>query len=195
MELIVKQGGQAERKDWDSEAGSYTFQDVTDTLSRYLKWPISLEEGVVIRDIFALAKTLDENIRQVFSPWADLFIEEALQPPQNPLTDVEYLEFYRVICIEEGCDAMVSFPDFHGIGTDEIPCSVWPCPAYEYAHLPVKLKRDLEIYEGRAPAKFVIPSVAFTLMDIFQGLFWEISFSGPPDKRNNFWKDLEKDDA
>lgn len=195
MELILRKGGKLEKKEWNPKKQDYTYLNVTKKVVKVLTWPVSLDPDVTLIDLLRLGRLLPEPVLEVFTPWFKEFLEEGLSPTKEKDTAMEFLEFYRIYCIEEGQTIFNSFPSFHGLSFvdsqgDRTPYGVWCSPINTYAHLPLKLKMDVEIYDGPAPAKFVIPSVGYTLMDLFQGFFWEISFSGPPVKRDKFAKDV-----
>ena len=92
---------------------------------------------------------------------------------------------------------------FHGIGpakgddlqysTDgTIPYSVSYSPMYEIADLPVKLKKEFTVYTPFEPGKktedreILKATREFTLLEVLDAIYWDISFMGGPDDNAEF---------
>ena len=93
-----------------------------------------------------------------------------------------------------------SSPDFHGIGTssrdeyglkvgDRITWSVSYGPMNEIAHLPVRLNDAFEVFEpwdsrrhdkNHRPEKMISKTRPFTLLEVLDAIYWDISFCGGP---------------
>lgn len=94
-------------------------------------------------------------------------------------------------------------PDFHGIG----PCkegedhrgngleyySVSYSPMYELADLPVVLKKEFDVYTPwdssqpkKKPEKILSSKREFTLLEVLDAIYWDISFMGGPEDNKNF---------
>jgi hypothetical protein len=62
--------------------------------------------------------------------------------------------------------------------------------------LPLKLKADAEMYrrdyrhKSDGSSTITLPKVGYTLMHILYGIIWELSFFGPPKKRDEEVKKL-----
>lgn len=198
MDLTIKKGGFLSATGWNTKTGQNVTKDVTTSLHRVLMWPCLIDEDVTLLDVFLLASKLRKSVQPSISTWFKEFVAEALEPPKERSSEMQYLELYRDVFIEKEDEVGLKFfPGFHGIGSDEkgntTPFGVWLSPVYTYAYLPLKLNTDVKVYKGNELA-ITIPNVGFSLMDILSGIFWEISFSGPPKKRDKFSKKLSKED-
>lgn len=98
-------------------------------------------------------------------------------------------------------------PDFHGIG----PCkegedhrgngleyySVSYSPMYELADLPVVLKKEFDVYTPwipgqtpKKPEKVLTSKREFTLLQVLDAIYWDISFMGGPADNKAFIEDM-----
>lgn len=83
-------------------------------------------------------------------------------------------------------------PDFIGVGIDEEGLetrhSVSYCPLYEIAYLPVVLDTTFKIFEESVlKSKDLYESTKdFTLLDILDAIYWDISFVGGPKQKEEF---------
>jgi len=97
-------------------------------------------------------------------------------------------------------------PSFHGIG----PCkegqdyrgnglehySVSYSPMYDLADLPVVLKRDFDVYtpwsSEKKPEKILSSKREFTLLQVLDAIYWDISFNGGPTDNKAFIEEMNK---
>lgn len=100
-------------------------------------------------------------------------------------------------------------PDFHGIG----PCkegedhrgngleyySVSYSPMYDLADLPVVLKKEFDVYTPWVPGqqpkeqeKVLTSKREFTLLEVLDSIYWDISFMGGPADNKAFIEDMNE---
>jgi hypothetical protein len=86
---------------------------------------------------------------------------------------------------------------FHGIGIDSngstINYSVSYNPMWELVDLPVKLNKTFDVYEPlnldgvyKKPEKLLTSTREFTLLEVLDAIYWDISFMGGPEENAEF---------
>jgi hypothetical protein len=102
---------------------------------------------------------------------------------------------------------------FHGIGpipegkeeeygnTKTIGYSVSYSPMWELADLPVKLNKQFDVYEpfvlgqhkrDNPPKKLLTATREFTLLEVLDAIYWDISFMGGPADNADFLEDISE---
>lgn len=188
MKLIIKPGGELYRVDWvydeEKDEGGYVETKLDNHLHvTYLFYPTCELDGVTLRDIFLL---LDKNVtfyRVVFGNWLDEYIEEGLSQGEE-CEEVEYLELYRIV--EKWDDGTESYIAFTGVGND-MNYGVSASPANEYADKPLRFGRTYICDKSNEEEWQKWPPAPFTLGEILHSIIWELSFYGPPKKRDKTW--------
>lgn len=170
MILTIHPGGKLYRtKD------SGTAEDVTSKIPFFTQfYECKIIEGVTLRDIFLLLQRDIAFWKILVNNYVECFVEEGLKPPREPV-DLDFLELYYWIEIEDGKLIGLTHPEFHG-HKDNQSFAIDFCAANDLAHLPVKLGGL------RTCKKTYTPS--YTLGDIICGIIWELSFYGPPEERD-----------
>ena len=92
---------------------------------------------------------------------------------------------------------------FHGIGHDQdgstINYAVSYSPMWELADLPVKLNQAFDVYEpfnpkkhnrNLLPEKIMSVNREFTLLEVLDAIYWDISFAGGPEENIEFLKEM-----
>lgn len=85
---------------------------------------------------------------------------------------------------------------FHGIGTDSngesVNYAVSYSPMWELVDLPVKLNKKFDVYEPmdvrnfKKQEKLLTATREFTLLDVLDAIYWDISFMGGPENNAEF---------
>lgn len=94
---------------------------------------------------------------------------------------------------------------FHGIGHvrdgSKINYSVSYSPMWELADLPVKLNKTFDIYQpfdpykhnkDVQPEKIMSATREFTLLEVLDAIYWDISFAGGPSNNAEFLENMTK---
>lgn len=210
-----------------AKQGAYHDIDRTDQAIRNLFEVCELAPDVTLKDIFLLLNSEIDIFDAVIGNWCKEIVTEGLTAPEKPYDlnvydpeQIEYLELRFTPEYESDGDGTEDYlqgftrPDFGGTGVelrndgdqehyskgDRIPWGISFTPANELINIPVRLAKDVAIYEGILKSKsgqmpnklaeFKNPS--FTLGQILEGIIWEMSFHGGPDKRDAFNKDLRE---
>jgi hypothetical protein len=148
--------------------------------------------------VFDLIEANLDDLEPILGNWVKEFVEESKQP-YEPKEDreLERLELYWFLesDAEFGTDGM-TFPSFHGIGKNGDKYGVDFSSCHTLMELPLMLKENAEIYhrdqkyQSDGSSMVVLPKVGYTLMGILYGIIWELSFFGPPKKRDEEAKKL-----
>ena len=119
--LILKSGGILERETWNTETRSYDHKEVSDTAYAYLNDIVEFDE-IVLKDLFIVINKNLEIISPIFGNWIEENTRDALnlepiikEHCQND--NMEYVEIYWRLGIDEDGIDFPAWPSFHGIGT------------------------------------------------------------------------------
>lgn len=134
-------------------------------------------------------------------------------PEQIEYLELRYTPEYELY---DGVDSCHGFhrPDFGGTGVElqndgdqehfskgeRIPWGISFTAANDLINIPVRLSDTFAIYEGilrskdgELPKKLIeFKNPTYTLGGILEGIIWEMSFHGGPDKRDTFGKELKQ---
>lgn len=201
--------------------GSYVSTDVTDQGIRHLLNGATLDEGVTLKDIFLFLNTELDIYDSIIGNWCKDIVTEGLTQPEkifngyNP-DEIEYLELYWNLHQQaEGTYGLVR-PDFHGVGWvlqqdklfewgevewpkgQRIPWGLSFTPTNELINLPLKLNPELDVYDDDHDSAdwgkklFTVKKPDFKLVDILNGVIWELSFHGGPPSRQKLRDELHE---
>jgi hypothetical protein len=177
--------------DEDKDKGCYVTDDVTDKAPSYLFDACTLEEGVVLEDIFQLLERHLDVYKTVMGDVIKDVVKEGLQPYTGEEKELEYLELYWGIDYDEDEKEFPGniLPGFHGIGiAGEIPYCLMLTPANEIAGLPLKLCQEFIVSSNTKYEIFEGPQ--FSLGQILYGIIWELSWFGSPEERERKKQEL-----
>jgi hypothetical protein len=201
-ELILKKGGVLiqEHKDGD--------RNYSDLASECLFDVCTLGENVTLADVFFLINRNLDKLSPILGNWCEEYVKEGLKiHPIDRESEIEFLELYWYLETDEYTKGKPSlgglnFPRFHGIGFlhEEDFYDKWKTlmyekgtrtnyaveltPTYELARLPLKLSTELVLSKDwKTEQTYHNPD--FTLGHILYGIMWELSFCGPPAKRDD----------
>lgn len=230
----IRSGGKLVHTFWhydeEKDEGGWQEKDVTDESFSHLWKETSLADDVTLKDIFLLINRHLEVFDVLLGNWCAELTEEALSGQDaEEDTDIEYLELYKYYELGEVWEngellpdvigpLNTAFPSFHGKGflrtekdrNDGQPFrenyAVELSPTYKIVDLPLKLNRELVIFDdpswhkefkaGNKPnfEDYTIsyPWVGYTLGEILYGIVWELSFFGGPQKRDDMMTELKE---
>lgn len=228
--LVLKKDGKLIETKWfynkEKDEGSYIDSDVTDKGFFHLEDECTLDSDVTLKDVFLLLNTELDLYDSVVRNWCKELVTEGLSGSPKKDSDIDYLElYYHLEYSRFDKDDTFSLlglkrPDFHGIGKvleedqdfckkgERIPYSLSFQSTTTLIDLPLKLKHSVEVYEDDFSKKSVNPAptlikfdhIPFTLFDILYGIVWELSFYGPPERRDekgqeilNIVKDIKEE--
>src|SRR5581483_34510 len=183
--FITKHGFRREK--WDGEIRQNVEVPIKDIVHE-LRVACEIEQGVTLGDIFK-AVSQHELLMYVIGSFAwcrpEAFHKEA-EKPAVP-SDLHFIELVKHIEIDQfGADAHV---DVHGVGPNDSGeivnnWSIELTPVNELASVPVRLDPNVKVlkdYQEIASA----PS-CFSLFEVLQEIYFEISFHGSPQDRQEF---------
>jgi hypothetical protein len=214
--LLITKGGRLMRSHWSN--GKYNLKDVTGRAPQLLFEACELERGLKLRDVLILLNRHIDFFSVFLGNWCREFVTEGLSPVKNTKSEeaeetIKELELY--FRIGSSVDGTWGFlrPDFHGLGRvfkkptayygmnykkgDRIEFSVLFVKTNELANLPLKLNREMVIYDENLKSKnwgseiLRVPAIEYSLSQILNGILWELSFSGSPKSRDKHADDLK----
>jgi hypothetical protein len=209
---------------WNGDKQKYIRRRVKKlSVWSHLRDACEIEDGVTLLDIFRIVdqyKALKMFIAQY--SWCgaiDAFHAQAEEPDlsgeeEDPDEKMTHLEIYWHADYSKFTKdpAYIELsPSFHGVGpalgknaehsSDGIMrWAIDFSPMYKLADLPVKLDKTVEFFKpkdykvGRKP--IVAGERCFSLQDVLDAIYWEISFHGDPqDKREKLGELMERVDS
>ena len=209
--LILKSGGILERETWNTETRSYDYKEVSDTAYAYLNDIVEFDE-IVLKDLFIVINKNLEIISPIFGNWieenttAALTLEPTIKE-KHCNDNMEYVEIYWHLGIDEDGIDFPAWPSFHGIGTaDEdddyykagqiIRWGVDFTPVQNLVNLPFKINPITSLYmnEGKGKnSKYEVKEYktgTVTLYQTIQAVVWELSWFGGPDGKETRLEEL-----
>jgi len=197
---IYLKGHDLYSSNWSPDLSAFRQELITPYYKRHLMDECRLVD-VKLQDIFKFVEKDLDFWNQILPCQVEAFIEDSKIPyekTEDELIDqLIRLELYKTF---EGSElkkhTKTSFFDnsnrlnFHGIGIidkkeENISISMSPLgslidlPIFVSEEVPVNILKNHKIIK-----KIYIPEYAPSLLEIIHGIFWEISFYGPPDLRN-----------
>lgn len=225
--LFIQKGGKLIQSEYKynrkQKKGSYAARNVTKEAFSWLFSPVTLEDGVTLRDLLGLVAN-DPIIQAIFvRDFAKELISEFHKKParkikQKPWEKIEYLELYHDWQFDSHTRELngLWLLGLHGIGVKlkknilqdgdvihkkntRISWSVSFSSPSELAHLPVKVSKQVKVIESdiRKSARGAYGKTLHqfnfnqpTLGQILHGIFYDLSFYGAGDDRDNEEKKL-----
>lgn len=198
---------------WDKENVEYVKREITHIPSAYHlhERPCEIEEGTTLKDIFIYMKKNIHFWDVILGNWCSDFIEEGLKPfeeeDKNQDTTTDYLELYwhgehSTYKDQEELSGMTTMC-FHGMGRynedceygyykkdDEVALGISFTPVNKIASVEIKINTMMKIYEFCKTDPLLKGTVEPTLFQILYAIIWELSFHGPPAKRDEKAQEL-----
>lgn len=188
--------------EWDGDVRQYVDKPIKSILHE-LRSSCYIEDGVTLGDIITLVA--DDPILTVLigeCSWCDVraFYAELRKPCSAP-SDLKWIELSSFIEIEKPFEHTLGDMDlrFDVCGRDgsDTRWAIDFTPVNEMANVPVKLNpvreiRDWRNWEERPNHELKTDEglACFSLFDVLVEIFYEISFHGSPDSRNERMGDL-----
>lgn len=169
------------------------------------------EKGLTLKDVFLYMNRNLDYWNMLLGNWCEELVKEGLKPP--PFTknnDLEYLELYWGDCADifEGkqtfqrhsymCFGAKGKPDeqcikdFGNNPNELISYSLMFSSASELAQHEIKINTEYIVWESNYDAKPTMSNKKVvegyecipTVFEALYGIVWELSFAGPPEKRD-----------
>ena len=180
--------------------------------------PIEIAEDFTLGDLCLMLAQFDkidlEDLSKIFQCHLSAFLIECLDGGEAT-SDLHYLRLTWMYSYETGDDAWGSMRlevdaigevwddyqlggQFYVEGKDVSDLTHWVIsfsPLHEMRDLPIKIEDEMYWYkefEHPMTEKNFCPAPAVTLMDLIYSLFWEFSFYGSPEARNELSEDLKE---
>lgn len=201
MDIEITKGGNLVKIKWHYDPGEaegrYVRSDITEDAPMYLFEHCTIEDGVTLKDIFLLIQKHLDFFSVVLNNWVEKFVVECLSG-EGGENEIDYLEVYWHI-EDDGAETFGNaLPCFHGIQEEgNVAWCISASPLGKFVNLPVKLSSTLTVlsFLGK-PGKYDISTYdnpRYTLGQILQAIVWELSYYGPPAKRDATWDMIRKD--
>lgn len=196
--ITIKKGGTLEycthEYNEEYERRDQVIVDVTDDAHLFLFNECSIEDGATLRDIFTV---IDKHIK-LFAPIVPHYVQEFIAESKEPIegkpafNNDSQLELYWSNEHDnyEGVNELLSSVSFHAISAkDELPSALDFVPVNHLIDLPIILNTDFKVYgrigyPDKDPTIFDFGTKTFSLIEIVRAIFYELSFYGPPSRRN-----------
>lgn len=165
------------------------------------------DEGVTLKTIMNVVAS-DELLTKIVAFYSSVnniedFHKEVNKKCAKKANEVDYLEIYRSGQINDG--EMSVWTDWHGVNTKE-KCKHcgkkdWPdhghyisysyTPVNEVAHLPFKLNERFILREDYDKVVLDV-NQKFTLIEVLNAIYYDISFHGGPKDRDKFLGEMNE---
>lgn len=171
----------------------------------YLRDLCKIEKDTTLLDIFNIVdqyKLLKSFVKQY--SWCrqiDEFHAQAKEPMRNEekIEDkLEYLEIYwdvELYNYKNKNDFNITV-GLHGGNIKNENYSVSYTPMYDLADLPIKLDKKIELFEpytkNKERNKIFEAEKEFTLQDVLDAIYWDISFMGGPQENKKFIEEMKQ---
>lgn len=201
--LEIALGGRLLNHEWNSEQAAVTSNDVTDRAPSLIFHDCRLAGGATLRDVFLLLQSSLDTFDTVLGNRCAEFVRDGLTPGARRQTNgrIQFLELYWQMSVHSDdatgrtTIAGYAFPHFHGIGSEREQWDLSLMTCAELADLPVRLRAGLEIHVDRQDSLEdrvdYYDQCEYTLGHILHGIMWELSFHGPPARRDATTRELE----
>jgi len=185
--------------EWDKSKKEYVKKKVKKSkILTYLRWECRIAEGTTLKQIFKTIdryKTLKFFISQY--SWCPQ-IEEFQAQVKEPMRQIEnnkitHLEICRFVKLSEYLDKkfFTSYTEFYGVGEKET-YSISYSPLWQFADTPVKLKEEVTLYKNLENNAIEKRNSDFSLLDVLDTIYWDISFIGGPAENSDFLESLSQ---
>lgn len=189
--LQLVSGGRLLRTKWATETKSYLTTDVTENAPCYLFAVCEVAEDVILRDIFLLLQKHLEFYQNAIGHHVAEFVGEGLPPsPPNPDYEGATLELSWRLEYDP------QEKKLHGNLRPECQCvskageysSISMSSALDIAPLPIRLNHGFPIvvHHKEKSETHDFAEAEFTLGQILEAIFWELSWFGGPKGKQEF---------
>ena len=187
------------RVDYDVENRNYVEAKVDDPIV-YLAQVCEVTDNLTIRDLCEFVQK-HEELKSFISRYSHArYIDEHLAElgQAEPDPDMAYVEISwaaRVVGVEDATTLEMG-TKIRGVGEDpDYTYGIGGYPLGAYAHLPIRLNKEVSV-DGTGDDPVLVAQKEFTLLEVLNAFFWEISFYGRPADRNRIFdaSDIDLDD-
>lgn len=198
----IRKGGKLFYTDW--EDGKWTEEEVTETINNHLFDPCYFEDGLILRDLFKVVET-NIDLFKIMMPYEEIgaIIEESkteCSPENNEKEDislllswcVEYEKEFKELEVHTSFDG-VTHEDREqetegDIGNGRIGLDF--LPANHMIDCEIRQNMRFDVWGGigygielcKEPI-IRLDYKSFSLLEVINGIFFELSFHGPPRER------------
>ena len=194
-QLKLKSGGILELITWNSDTRSNDISDVTDIAYAYLNNYITLDDDVVLKDLFLLINQNLDIFTIIFRNYIDIYTFNALNNTPDINDSMDWVELYWHLDAFKNELTIPSIPEYHGVQIakedgdyykkgDKIKYAIELSPIENSVNCPLKLNNKIE-FNGS-----IYDIDSYTLYQVILGVIWEISFHGDPVETNTFLNNL-----
>jgi hypothetical protein len=177
-----------------------SIDDIVSFLSEY----VELGESVTIKRIFEIVSVNIDKFNDIFySSLGGLSLEPYLQEIENNQTeklDIDYIELYW-LCDKYDNDLNIS-ASLRGVSPKLEDCALDFISLNNIKNCIIKINTVVDIFDynktmeqqndKKIPINFEIGNKQFTLFELFNAIFYEISFHGGPQDKNEIFKEIEE---
>jgi hypothetical protein len=189
-ELILCKGGVLYYKPSSMSEKVGELQDVTDVAYKFLLRTCEFEEGLKLKDVFALMEKHIDFLDLLIGNWIKDILAESKIPCEKQSKDIEFLELYWHLESDKYGTSGLDRPRFDGQGTD-CPYAIDFSPSNSLMELPIVLKKDAQLFQNGYNNPITLSEMHYTLLNILDGIIWELSFYGSPTKRQEQFESLK----
>ena len=168
----------------------------------FLSDDIELGESVTLKRLFDIIGANVAKFNEIFfSSLGGLSLEPFLQEIQNNPTEIVESEFLEINWFSDKYeDDLNIYPSLHGISSKDGPYAVDFVSLNNLKDHIVKINKSVEVYDYNKDDKsttnkefkhLVLGNKAFNLFDLFNAIFYEISFHGGPQDKKERYDELE----
>jgi hypothetical protein len=183
------------RVDYEPKTQKYVERLVDDP-TIYLRYDCHFATGYTIGDLCKFVYGNEELKRFIarYSQCRDIEAFHKELTEVEPCDDLDAVELYWQATVfdagsENSFDAAARM---HGCKGEENWYGLDFRSLGEIAHLPIKPNTEFNVYGNGETARLLLSSSReFTLLEVIDALYWEISFSGGPEDRNRMAQEGE----
>jgi hypothetical protein len=189
MIYITKNGFRKTK--WDSDVRQYVDVPIRSILHE-LRGDCEIEEGVTLGDVFT-AVSQSEALCLIIGEWSwcncEAFHKEVKKPAVP--SDLKCIEISRYVEIEPDGTLQVNL-DVCGRDGTEATWALDFTPVNELRDLPVKLSPKVLLidFRGDGFSREEFKNDCFSLLEVLGEIYYEVSFHGSPEDRNEKMGDL-----
>lgn len=204
--------------DEQTETGCYYQTEIQISVLPFLMRPVVLHPECTLRSVFITALHFEKELNPIIGNWMLEFLNEAFSPlPENyvPSTTerLDLLELYYAATSQNDTYYGLNYPSFHALGQSFVDYDGQPLapgttrpeqysisftPVNQLMSLPLQVRPTM-FFEIDHPLvltqQLELPTPAISILQLLYGIFWELSFYGPPSKRDQAGQELLEQSA
>lgn len=197
----------------EEEVGRYYYEILEHSLLPHLMKIVRLHPDCTLASILHTVRTFQHELEPIVGNWMNQFLIEAFEPvPSEHIPSsterLDQLELYYAASATNDTYHGLTYPSLHALGESFVDYDGTPLdpntsrpeqfsisftPINQLIHLPIHFRPTMyfEISHPMALSnQIALPSPATTILQVVYGIFWELSFYGPPEKRDQIGAQL-----